>query len=150
MSCGGCDRSGGRREFLREFAGLALLIVVGRPRPATSEVEYPIPAADGALVDRDNQVIVVRHQGFCYALALSCPHQNTALKWVAEANRFQCPKHKSKYAPDGAYLSGRATRNMDRLPIRREANRLLVNAERVYESDKDAAGWAGAVVRLGG
>ena len=149
MSCEGCGGRSGRREFLREFAGLALLIVVGRPRPSSSEVEYPIPAADGALVDRENQVIVVRHAGECYAFALSCPHQNTALRWIAEDLRFQCPKHKSKYAPDGAYLSGRATRNMDRLPIRREGNRLLVNAERVYESDRDAAGWAAARVTLG-
>ena len=149
MSCGGCDPPGGRRDFLREFAGLAVLVMVGRPRAATSEVEYPIPATDGSLVDRHNQVIVVRHVGFCYAFALSCPHQNTALKWLAEDNRFQCPKHKSKYAPDGAFLSGRATRNMDRLPIRRDGTRLLVNADRVYESDKDAAGWAGACVAVG-
>ena len=146
--CAGCDRLSGRRDFLREFAGLAMLIVVGRPRASTSEVEYPIPAADGALIDRDNQVIVMRQGGFCYAFALSCPHQNTALKWQAEDNRFQCPKHKSKYAPDGVFLSGRATRNMDRLPIRREGNRLLVNADRVYESNNDAAGWAGAAVTL--
>ena len=148
MSCGGCG-AGGRREFLRELSGLAMLIVVGRPGAATSEVEYPVPGTDGALLDRDNQVIVVRYGGACYAFALSCPHQNTALKWQSEEARFHCPKHKSRYAPDGTFLSGRATRHMDRLPIRRVGDKLLVNADRVYESDKDAAGWAAASVAVG-
>lgn len=146
MSCDGCQGGSGRRDFLREFAGLALLIVVGPPRSASSEVAYAIPASDGALLDRDNQVIVVRHAGTCYAFSLSCPHQNTALKWEGADDRFQCPKHKSRYTPDGVFISGRATRNMDRLPIRRDGSRLLVNADKVYESDKDATGWAGACV----
>jgi Rieske Fe-S protein len=147
--CAGCSRQGGRRDFLRGFAGLAVMLMSGRPRALTAEVEYPVPAGDGAIVDRLNEVIVVRYRDECFAFALSCPHQNTALKWHPADNRFQCPKHKSKYAPDGVFISGRATRNMDRLPIRRAGSRLLVDADRVYESDKDTGGWAGAVVRLG-
>lgn len=147
--CAGCGGWTGRRAFLRECAGLAVIVLVGRPLRGTSEVEYPVPGEDGAIVDRVNQLILVRRQNECFAFALTCPHQNTALKWLPADNRFQCPKHKSKYSPDGVFLSGRATRNMDRLPIRRAGNRLLIDADRVYESDKDAAGWAGAVVRLG-
>lgn len=148
MSCAGCDGLGGRRDFLREMAGLAVGFLVGRPLPASAEVAYPIPSADGVTIDRDNQVILVRFRGSCFAFALSCPHQNTALRWLGDDGRFQCPKHKSKYSPDGAFLSGRATRNMDRLPIRRDGTRLLVDADRVYESDRDAAGWAGAYVKV--
>jgi Rieske Fe-S protein len=109
---------------------------------------YPIPAQDGATVDRANQVILVRSQGNACAFALSCPHQNTALKWLGDQERFQCPKHQSKYTPEGVFISGRATRNMDRLPIRVDGSRLLVDVDRVYESDKDPSGWAGATVRL--
>jgi Rieske Fe-S protein len=146
--CGGCGASTGRREFLRECAGLAAIMLVGRPSRDSGEVEYPVPAGDGAIVDKVNDIILVRRQNACYAFSLTCPHQNTALKWLPADNRFQCPKHKSKYAPDGVFLDGRATRNMDRLPIRLAGSRILVDVERVYESDKDAAGWAAAVVRL--
>jgi Rieske Fe-S protein len=111
-------------------------------------VRYPIPTADGATIDTDQQVILVRFKGVVYAFALSCPHQNTALKWLAEEGRFQCPKHKSKYQPDGTFISGRATRNMDRLPLRRDGASVVVDVDHVFESDKDPKEWAGALVRL--
>lgn len=104
--------------------------------------------ADGVSIDKANEVILVRHGGSVYAFALSCPHQNTALRWNADEGRFQCPKHKSRYQPDGTFISGRATRNMDRLPIRREGGNVVVDVDRMFESDKDEAGWKAAVVAL--
>src|SRR5512146_2225105 len=88
----------GRRRFLRDSAvSLAgALIALGATRRAafalpldivraTSRrdhtVTYPVPATDGAQIDRDNQVIIVRWQNVGYAFNLSCPHQNTALRW---------------------------------------------------------------------
>ncbi len=120
---------------------------VGKPGVG-SEVGYPVPAGDGATIDKQNQVILARHQGSVYAFALSCPHQNTALRWIDDATGYQCPKHKSRYQPDGTFISGRATRNMDRLPVRSDGKQILVDVDRVYESDQDPAGWAGAVVKL--
>jgi len=160
FSCHHCP-SASRRAFLAQAAGafaalgvlprsLSSMVIVERVgMPAGgSEVGYPIPQADGATIDRQNQVILARHQGLVYAFALSCPHQNTALRWIDDASGYQCPKHKSRYQPDGTFISGRATRNMDRLPIRSDGKQLLVDVDRVYESDKDPAGWAAAVVRL--
>jgi nitrite reductase/ring-hydroxylating ferredoxin subunit len=158
--CRHCPSSS-RRAFLAEAAAalvslgvlpqalsaMAIAEVVGE-RGAGSEVGYPIPPADGATIDKQNQVILARHQGLGYAFALSCPHQNTALRWIDDATGYQCPKHKSRYQPDGTFVSGRATRNMDRLPIRSDGRQLLVDVDRVYESDKDPAGWAAAVVKL--
>jgi len=112
------------------------------------EVSYPIPTTDGVTIDKSNQVILVRHDGMIYAFALSCPHQNTALRWQASEGRFQCPKHKSRYGPDGEFLSGRATRNMDRLPIRRAGATVVVNVDAVFESDHDPKAWADAEVHL--
>jgi nitrite reductase/ring-hydroxylating ferredoxin subunit len=164
--CTGCGHSEDRREFLREAALLATGILVGlgltparaaalavryakgRRESGRSEVTYPIPAADGATIDKDNQVILVRFHGVAYAFALSCPHQNTALRWLDDEGRFQCPKHKSRYQPDGIFISGRATRNMDRLPIRSDGKQLIVDVDHVFESDKDPAGWAAAGAKL--
>jgi nitrite reductase/ring-hydroxylating ferredoxin subunit len=163
-SCQGCALAGDRREFLQDAAriGLGALIGLGLSpragraairfatgrRSAGGEVSYPIPAADGATIDKANQVILVRFQGMAYAFALSCPHQNTALRWRADEQRFQCPKHKSQYRPDGAFIKGRATRHMDRMPIRSDGKVLLVDAEHVFESDKDLTGWAAAQLKL--
>ncbi|MBL8987569.1 MAG: Rieske (2Fe-2S) protein [Gemmatimonadetes bacterium] len=165
-SCSGCAADGGRRAFLREAAAAAAaaLVALGIPGRAAAAmpiaalsgtrrgvgggVTYPIPAADGVSIDKANEVILVRHGGSVYAFALSCPHQNTALRWNADEGRFQCPKHKSRYQPDGTFISGRATRNMDRLPIRREGGNVVVDVDRMFESDKDEAGWKAAVVAL--
>ncbi|HTL06440.1 MAG TPA: Rieske 2Fe-2S domain-containing protein [Gemmatimonadales bacterium] len=164
-SCSGCGDPD-RRAFLREATGFATSLLLslgiapqvatalpiragtGRRMPGHPDVSYPIPAEDCATIDKQNQVILVRYRGSAYAFALSCPHQNTALRWSAEDRVFQCPKHKSRYQPDGTFITGRATRNMDRLPIKSDGKQLFVDVARVFESDKDPAGWAAAVVKL--
>lgn len=162
--CAGCELRTGRREFLRETgaAVAAIAALLGIPEPvhalATSlvsplratgpEAVYPLPAADGATIDREREVILVRWKGSVYAFRLSCPHQKTALKWKERDSRFQCPKHKSKYQPDGAFISGRATRGMDRYAVRREGAGIVVDLSKVFLQDKDAAGWNGAAVRV--
>jgi len=87
-----------------------------------------------------------------YAFALSCPHQNTALKWDERDHGFQCPKHHSKFQPDGAYIpgSGRATRNMDRYAIQMQPSGVTVDLDKVFEEDSDGPQWTAAVVRLDG
>jgi len=115
---------------------------------AGSEHQYPVPAVDGVTIDRKAQVIVVRYQQHLYAFNLACPHENTALKWLPKDNRFQCPKHESQYQPTGIFTSGRATRNMDRLGVRREDSTLVVDASKFFQSDKNPAGWAAAMVAL--
>ena len=121
-------------------------LVAGRKRGQS--VRYPIPAADGVQIDKDNQVILVRWQNTAYAFNLSCPHQNTALRWDDADHRFQCPKHHSKYRPDGEFIEGRATRGMDRLAIQRQGNDLLVNVDKMFKEDEEKAAWTAACVVL--
>ena len=109
---------------------------------------YPIPAVDGVSIDATNYVIIARANNKAYAFALSCPHQNTSLRWNAKDHRFQCPKHKSRYAASGEFLDGRATRNMDRLPIALGGSALAVDTTREIRSDQEAAKWAAAFVQL--
>jgi len=159
-SCQGCST---RREFLFDAASLAGLaaaaIGVGavESRPWTvvlaqgtgtgDERTYPLPAADGVTIDREEQVILVRYQGSVFAFNLACPHENTALKWRASDGRFQCPRHESKYRPDGVFMEGRATRNMDRFAVRRDGDRLVVNLARLLRSDENQAEWSTALVK---
>ena len=180
VDCGGCTLHDAlnapaaieRREFLRAgalaLASLGFLGLGSRTAGAMevgevsalapkgsdgrTEKRYPIPTVDGASIDKDNDVILVRWQNAVYAFALSCPHQNTALKWDERDHAFQCPKHHSKFQPDGAYIpgSGRATRNMDRYAIQVQGNGVIVDLDKVYEEDSDGTQWAAAVIHLDG
>ena len=162
--CDGCEL--GRRAFLRDAAGAvaaALLLLGARKaeaaglplslmeplRASKAERTYALPATVGASIDRDAEVILVRWHGKAYAFALSCPHQNTALRWLEHDGRFQCPKHKSKYRPDGTFIEGRATRGMDRYDVRRDGASVVVNLDVLHEQDKDPAGWNAAAVTCG-
>lgn len=109
---------------------------------------YPMPTADGVFIDKDESVIVARFSGCVYAFSLACPHQNTALRWDAGNGRFQCPKHKSRYQPDGTFIEGRATRGLDRFAVTREAEQLLVNLDALYRQDKESAQWTSAFVQV--
>ena len=165
-SCGGCELPSSRRRFLRDtFLSMAgALVAVGVSRTTAlampleftegtrgaDAVSYPIPATDGAQVDKKNEVILVRWQGAVYAFNLSCPHQNTALHWEDGDHQFQCPKHHSRFQPNGSYIpdSGRATRNMDRFAIARVGNNVTVNVDKLYQDDTDGAQWDAASVKL--
>jgi Rieske Fe-S protein len=172
--CGGCSLHDAlatpaamqRREFLRAagfamaslgllgsssrdaraMASVTIAEVTGRDGATAEEKHYPMPAADGVAIDRDNSVIIARAAGKVYAFALSCPHRNTALRWNEGDHQFQCPKHHSRYTSDGTYIDGRATRNMDRLALRRVGNELIVDVDRVYQDDENPREWAAAFV----
>ena len=89
---------------------------------------------------------MARYRGRVYAFSLSCPHQHTALRWQPGDQRFQCPKHHSRYTPDGTFISGRATRSMDRFAVRREGANVVADLGRLIKQDEDRAGWDAAFV----
>jgi nitrite reductase/ring-hydroxylating ferredoxin subunit len=173
--CGGCPlhdatSTGGmeRRTFLRAAAlAVGSLVVLGLdareasaltigeiaslgrvPGDGADEKRYPIPADDGVSIDRDNSVIIARAAGKVYAFALSCPHQNTALRWDTGDHEFHCPKHKSRYRADGTFIEGRATRDMDRLAMRRDGAALVVDVDRLIQQDENPTAWAAAFVAV--
>lgn len=139
----------GRREFVRDLFLGALAVQFGSALAIRgNELSYALPASDGATIDKDNQLILARYQQNVYAFNLSCPHQNTALRWYPEDGQFQCPKHHSRYRPDGVFVSGRATRSMDRLGIRRDGATVLVDVNKFYREDQNPAEWAAAVINV--
>ncbi len=117
-------------------------------RSRGDEHAYPIPATDSATIDRDNEIIVVRWQSKAYGFNLSCPHQHTALRWDQEDMQFQCPRHHSRYQPDGVFISGRATRGMDRFGVRRDGDTIVVDVAKYYRQDDDPTDWNTAFITL--
>ena len=164
--CIACPIAGAttRRDFVRDAAiGVAgVLAALGIARSAAAlpvsmidaiarnaaGISYAIPKADGVQIDKDNEVILVRWQGTVYAFNLSCPHQRTTLRWNDSAKEFQCPKHKSKYTPNGSFISGRATRGMDRFAIQRSGANVLVDVDQMFEEDENESQWKAALVKI--
>jgi Rieske Fe-S protein len=153
-----------RRAFLSHISGAALAAMVGSTVFAADasypvvdieglEVDpahksFPLPSADGVNIDKATGVILVRYQGKVIAFNLACPHENTALRWKQASGKFECSKHNSRYTPDGKFIDGRATRNMDRLPITRDGANVVVDLSRMIKSDEKAAEWASAVLAV--
>ena len=146
------------------MSGVALAALVGGDAAAAETVyhvgemtgvevgptqkSYPLPAADGATIDKQTAVILVRLQGKVIAFNLACPHENTALRWKPAVGRFECTKHDSKYSPDGTYIGGRATRNMDRLRITRDGANVVVDLSNLVKSDAQPAEWKAALITV--
>jgi nitrite reductase/ring-hydroxylating ferredoxin subunit len=164
--CDGCALVD-RRNFLRDASLLAagVLVTLGAtPRHASAapmgltsareaageDKSYPIPAADGTQIDKDNSVIVARWQDKVYVFSLACPHQNTAIRWHDKEHEFECPKHHSRYLADGAYVkdSGRATRGLDRFAVRRDGNNVVADLDKLYREDEDETPWKSAFIAL--
>ena len=70
------------------------------------------------------------------------------LKWREKERRFQCTKHKSRYRPDGIFVDGRATRGMDRYPLRMAGGKIVVDTTASIHQDEDEDAWNAAELRL--
>jgi nitrite reductase/ring-hydroxylating ferredoxin subunit len=164
-ACAGCGNPWSRRHALGSMSAALLAAMAGVELSADTAVAVPllevtgaqvgpaeytfaVPPADGVNIDREAQVILVRFQQHAYAFNLACPHENTALRWKQREGRFQCPRHESQYQPDGTFISGRATRNMDRFSVRLAGERLTVDLNRLFRSDRQPQDWATAAVSL--
>jgi nitrite reductase/ring-hydroxylating ferredoxin subunit len=153
-----------RRDFLNRVSSLAFAALVasgveskdacGFPLIAvcatleSDECSYPIPFSDSVSIDQGNQVILVRHANHIYAFPLACPHENAALSWQPQDGRFRCPRHQAKYQPDGSFISGRATRNMDRFDVRIQDQKVVVALNKLYDSERQKSQWEAAFVAL--
>ena len=157
--CEGCVL-GSRRAFLGQVSGVLAAVavcdewvaVLGASRVEEIVAEradqtaltYPAPAGDGVSIDKKEQIILVRLQDKVYAFPLACPHENTALRWRQKDLRFQCERHGSRYQPDGTFMTGRATRNMDRYAVSHTGGSIVVDLTKLYQSDTHPKEWASA------
>jgi len=158
--CATTDCFIGRRAFLRDTATAAAVMAgvsvaaplrflsAMEPRSATGTIKYPIPGTDSVSIDATNEVILCRSAGEVFAFALSCPHQNTALRAIPGGGGFQCSRHKSKYQANGTFVSGKATRNMDRLQITKAGDTVVVDPAIAFLSDEEPDKWNAAKVKV--
>jgi nitrite reductase/ring-hydroxylating ferredoxin subunit len=163
--CEACAGADGRRDFLKHAAALvagalagvgggaarasALAVTAGQAiSKAGTELTYTLPAGDGATVDRDNRVVIARVQNTVVALSLKCPHTGGELRWKPPVNRYECSRHDSMFEPPGAYISGKAKRNMDRFGLKRSGETVVVNTAQRIRSDTQRAQWDAATLTV--
>lgn len=163
-ACGDdCDDSG-RRAFLRDglMAVAAITAIAGGAAPlhamtrdyltglaSLGTVTLPVPAADGATIDRTNRLILIRYRGMVYACSLECPHKGTMVQWEPQNARFYCPKHKSTFQPEGTRIQGKAPRGLDRYAVTLQGSNVVVDTSVLIDGAANAAGWAAAAVKVG-
>jgi nitrite reductase/ring-hydroxylating ferredoxin subunit len=154
-----------RRAFLHETATAVAIVVLmglgasradaeafpvrfasGSGDATTSVVRFPVPDADGVLIDVDHGVILVRYEHHAYAFSILCTHQPVVLEWIEDADLIECPKHHACFRLDGEHRSGRATRALDRFDVRLEGTDILVAPDRLYRQDRDPERWMAARV----
>jgi cytochrome b6-f complex iron-sulfur subunit len=80
--------------------------VADLPAPGDPPVSHP--AGRFYLVNTDRGVL---------ALDKVCTHLDCLVAWDEQATHFVCPCHGSRFAIDGAYLSGPAERSLDRFSV---------------------------------
>lgn len=107
---------------------------------------YAIPAVDGVSVDTADGVALARWKGKLYAFSLECPHKGADLQWREGEQQLYCPKHKARFSPDGAHVSGRMTRDLDRFGLVRQGPNVVLALDQRLSSN--AAGWTAAVLTL--
>lgn len=132
------------------FAAAAPMEFVSGHGTSRADKSYPVPAKDGTQIDKDNDAMITRWQGKVFVYGLACPHQNTALRWYEKDGQFECPKHHSRFTPDGIYIkdSGRATRGLDRYSVRKDGGNVVVDLDKLYQEDEDEASWKTAFVTV--
>jgi nitrite reductase/ring-hydroxylating ferredoxin subunit len=160
--CDDCPVSQNRRAFLRDaaLASVGALVAVTfapslahavrsvQPLGNAGETRYELPAVDGVSIDDANEVILVRWERRIYAFSSRCTHRGARLQWREDEGRVYCPKHKARFRRDGAHDSGRRTRDLDRHPIQRRGESLVIDLDVVLRADTDFSAWSAAVVQL--
>lgn len=115
--------------FKRTEAGW---IQVGRvdsfPENIPTPAEFSFPRRDGWLETIESKAVwVVRRSGNEFVVFNGrCTHLGCAYRWQSDKGQFICPCHAGVFAEDGSVLSGPPPRGLDTLPVRVEADNLLV------------------------
>ena len=113
-----------RREKSWVDAGLVADLPVGEP----AQRDVTMTLADGyreiaavkgvwALRREANEVTVY---------SPICTHLGCGFRWDGEEKKFKCPCHGSMFDAEGKVVGGPAPRPLDRLPVRIENGRLMV------------------------
>ena len=127
-----------------EASGLPVLLIEGSA--SGDERRYPIPAADSVNVGSCRAVDRRAVAGPRFVFALSCPHQNNAVKWLRRI--IGSSARSTTRSTTGRRVHGRPFDPQPRHVIRHENDSVVVDLHRSNQFDKDPAAWAAATLAV--
>ena len=90
--------------------------------------------ANDALINADIgelQIVVLQHEGRCYAVARACPHEMADLsRGFVDEGRIHCPRHAASFDLETGEVSfGWTCRPLRRYPVRVVEDTVLIGVE---------------------
>ena len=118
---------------------LAPVVTFLGPRTGTSLSSNVVTAADGETLDPEvlgegesthgllggQKVVVVRRQEDYLVLTATCTHLGCLVHFEEDAEHLACPCHGGRYDLQGQVTGGPPPRPLERIPVRREGDRLV-------------------------
>lgn len=80
------------------------------------EVEFALDLGDRTVAA--SAWLVKRSSGEIIAFDPRCTHGLCSYAWLPDVGQFSCRCHDGNFAPDGTVISGKPTRDLDRLVVR--------------------------------
>lgn len=114
----------GALEAVRLNASVAKRMVEDKARvrsnPEITDQTRP-PEGSGVVgLYKGEPAAVSTVDGNVCMVSASCAHLGGLLSWNDAEKSWDCPLHGSRYAPDGKYLEGPATHNLQKSPIKKK------------------------------
>jgi Rieske Fe-S protein len=141
----------GRRGFMRLIGkgsvALAFLVqIAAAARAFVPNVLYeplrrfklrkPGDYPPGITYDPDRRLFVIREGDDFHVVSAVCSHLGCTVQWKADAHRFDCPCHGSRFQQDGTVIGGPAPRPLEWYAVRLSPDGYLeVDAARVVNHD---------------
>jgi cytochrome b6-f complex iron-sulfur subunit len=107
--------------------------------PSKVDVGQKDQYEDGKVVERykDQNMWIVRYQGFIYALSTTCTHLGCTPNWLEREEKFKCPCHGSGFKITGINFEGPAPRPLERWAIGvREDGDIIVDKSRKFQWER--------------
>lgn len=81
-----------------------------------------------SAVDGLNVIIVKnpRDPQTPFAVNTKCTHHGCAVEWHGDKNIFICPCHGAEFSPSGSVVRGPASKPLETLPVKIEADSILI------------------------
>lgn len=92
---------------------------------------------DGMTFIENKKVFIWREGGAYWAISAICTHLGCTVRWIPEANQYQCPCHGSIFGPEGKVLGGPAPRPLEWLELGLSADgQLVIDTEKKVDAGK--------------
>jgi menaquinol-cytochrome c reductase iron-sulfur subunit len=73
---------------------------------------------------------IVNEGGTLRAFSTVCPHLGCAIDFEGDAQKFQCPCHRSAFTKEGTVLGGPSPRPLDELEVKQDGETVAVRYQR--------------------